>query len=131
MLFSKRNSLLGPTPPQDVKATSKDSSIKLSWTKPVLPILRFVKQFKIRIVEDKTIYAAFVNGDEFMLELSNCKPLTNYSFQLSTITSNELESQATEAIEMQTKGKKTDFVCAFFSIISYTCNTLKCVDVYR
>ncbi|XP_052064536.1 uncharacterized protein LOC127704473 [Mytilus californianus] len=94
----------GPTPPQDVKATNKGSDVEISWKKPIHPISKFIQHFRITALESKTKVEALVSGSEYVYLLPSCKPMTNYSFQLSTLTSNELESQTSEKIEIQTEG---------------------------
>lgn len=99
--------LLGPTPPIDLKATNKGSAVEISWKKPIHPISKFIQHFKIIALESKTKIEALVSGNEYVYVLSNCKPMTHYSFQLSTLTSNDLESQTSEKVEIQIEGRNT------------------------
>lgn len=78
----------------------------IAWGKPLHPVLKFVRQFKIKITENQTsLDDVETAGDEFNYELLECKPLTYYSFQLFTVTSNDYTSQASETVEVQTQGR--------------------------
>lgn len=109
--------LLGPTPPQDVKAFNKDTGFEISWKKPCHPISKMVKQFNIQILESQTTDEAFVSGDVYVFMYPNCKPMANYSFKLSTLTTNELESNATEMIEIRTRGRNAIDMNAIIVIV--------------
>lgn len=117
----------GPSPPKDVRAANKGPSIEISWTKPLHPILKFVKQFKIKITENKTSFDDIVRGDEFTYKLLNCKPSTCYSFQLFTLALNECESRASETVEIQTQGKNDVAVNDLFQtfILKKNCSKIK------
>lgn len=97
--------LLGPTPPQDVQATTEGPCVRVSWKKPLHPIVKFVKQYTVQIIENETCMHDTVKGDEYVYVISNCKPSTIYSFEISTITLNNLESTLSEKIDIQTQGR--------------------------
>ncbi|XP_052065563.1 uncharacterized protein LOC127705285 isoform X3 [Mytilus californianus] len=97
-----RTYVKGPTPPVNVKATIKGSTIEISWTKPLRPVLKFVEYFEIKIVENENISYDSVRSDCYEYELINCKPLTKYRFEISTYTMNDHKSEPSDSIEIQT-----------------------------
>lgn len=98
-------SILGPSPPQNVKASNIGTYIELSWTAPLHPIMDFVKNFIIKIQEINNTSCAIVDKDELSFSLPNCKPSAIYRFEVLTYTTNKLFSKASPLLQIETEGE--------------------------